>query len=40
MSDSFVKINTLSVSNNLPDFVKYELLAGLDVNEKDFWDGF
>ncbi len=40
MSDSFVKINTLSVSKNLADFVKNELLAGLDVNEKDFWDGF
>ena len=40
MSDSFIKINTLSVSKNLANFVKNELLAGLDVNEKDFWDGF
>ncbi len=40
MSDTFIKINTLSVSKNLADFVKNELLAGLDVNEKDFWDGF
>ena len=40
MSDSFIKINTLSVSKNLADFVKNELLKGLDVNEKDFWDGF
>ena len=40
MSDSFIKINTLSVSKNLADFVKNELLPGLDVNEKDFWDGF
>ncbi len=40
MSDSFIKINTLSVSKNLADFVKNELLIGLDVNEKDFWDGF
>ncbi len=40
MSDSFIKINTLSVSKNLADFVKNELLAGLDVKEKDFWDGF
>ena len=40
MSDSFIKINTLSVSKNLVDFVKNELLTGLDVNEKDFWDGF
>ncbi len=40
MSDSFIKINTLSVSKNLADFVKNELLPGLDINEKDFWDGF
>jgi len=40
MSDSFIKINTLSVSKNLVDFVKDELLLGLDINEKDFWDGF
>jgi len=40
MSDSFIKINTLSVSKNLANFVKNELLAGLDVSEKDFWDGF
>ncbi len=40
MSDSFIKINTLSVSKNLADFVKNELLKGLDLKEKDFWDGF
>ena len=40
MSNSFIKINTLSVSKNLADFVKNELLPGLDINEKDFWDGF
>ncbi len=40
MGDSFIKINTLSVSKNLADFVKNELLTGLDVKEKDFWDGF
>ncbi len=40
MSNSFIKINTLSVSKNLADFVKNELLTGLDLNEKDFWDGF
>ena len=40
MGDSFIKINTLSVSKNLADFVKNELLTGLDFNEKDFWDGF
>ena len=40
MSNSFIKINTLSVSKDLYDFVKNELLPGLDINEKDFWDGF
>ncbi len=40
MSDSFIKINTLSVSKNLAEFVKNELLPGLNVSEKDFWDGF
>ena len=40
MSDSFIKINSLSVSKDLADFVKNELLPGLDINEKDFWDGF
>ncbi len=40
MSNSFIKINTLSVSKDLADFVKNELLPGLDINEKDFWDGF
>ncbi len=40
MSNSFVKINTLSVSKDLADFVKNELLPGLDINEKDFWNGF
>ncbi len=40
MNNSFIKINTLSVSKNLADFVKNELIPGLDINEKDFWDGF
>ena len=40
MSDTFVKINTLSVSKNLADFVKNELLPGLEISEKNFWDGF
>ena len=40
MSDSFIKINTLSVSKNLADFVKNELLPGLDISEKEFWNGF
>ena len=40
MSNSFIKINTLSVSRNLSDFIKNELLPGLEISEKEFWDGF
>ena len=40
MSDSFIKINTLSVSKNLADFVKDELLPGLDINPETFWESF
>ncbi|MDA9721343.1 malate synthase G [Candidatus Pelagibacter sp.] len=40
MSNSFVKINSLSVSKILADFIKNELLPGLDIKEKEFWDGF
>ena len=40
MSESFIKVNSLSISKDLADFVKKELLPGLDINEKDFWDGF
>ncbi len=40
MNNSFVKINTLSVSKNLAEFVKKELLPGLDIGDKDFWEGF
>ncbi len=40
MNDSFVKINTLSVSKNLAEFVEKELLPGLNINVEEFWDGF
>tara|TARA_B100000575_G_scaffold294244_1_gene308930 strand:- start:1436 stop:3586 length:2151 start_codon:yes stop_codon:yes gene_type:complete len=40
MSSSFVKINSLSVSTDLATFVEKELLPGLDIEKKEFWDGF
>ena len=40
MNNSFVKINSLSVSKNLADFVEKELLPGLNISDKEFWDGF
>ena len=40
MSSSFIKINSLSVSKILADFVENELLPGLNINHKEFWEGF
>ena len=40
MNNSFIKINSLSVSKNLAEFVERELLPGLDIDYKEFWDGF
>ena len=40
MNNSFIKINSLSVSKNLAEFVEKELLPGLDITNKEFWDGF
>ncbi len=40
MTNSFVKINSLSVSKDLADFVNMELLQGLNITQKEFWDGF
>ncbi len=40
MTNSFIKINTLSVSKDLANFVKDELLPGLEINESQFWEGF
>ncbi len=40
MNNSFIKINSLSVSKNLAEFVERELLPGLDIDNKEFWDGF
>ena len=40
MTNSFVKINSLSVSKNLAEFIEIELLPGLDINKEEFWLGF
>ena len=40
MSNSFVKINSLSVSKNLADFVNNELLEELEISIEEFWAGF
>ncbi len=40
MNNSFIAINNLSVSKNLAEFVEKELLPGLDISNKEFWDGF
>ncbi|MBK68909.1 MAG: malate synthase G [Legionellales bacterium] len=40
MKDQFIKINNLSVSKNLLDFVGNELLPGTKISTKKFWEGF
>jgi len=40
MKEQFIKINDLSVSNNLLDFVNKELLKDTKISPKKFWEGF
>ena len=40
MKDQFVKINNLSVSKILADFVRHELLKDTDISAEKFWLGF
>ena len=40
MKEKYIKINNLSVSKNLFDFINNELLIGTDINQKNFWLGF
>ena len=40
MKDQFIKINNLSVSKKLSDFVKNELLAETEISPEKFWQGF
>jgi malate synthase len=40
MKKNYVKIDNLSISSDLLDFVDNELLKGLTISPKDFWKGF
>ena len=40
MIDEFIKINTLSVSKVLADFVSKELLSNTKLSADNFWNGF
>ena len=40
MTEKYIKIENLSVSNNILNFVNKELLPGTKINKKNFWRGF
>ncbi len=40
MQEKYININSLKVSENLSNFVKNELLEGLNLSPKKFWLGF
>ena len=40
MIDQFIKINNLSVSKKLSNFVNNELLKGTGISTEKFWLGF
>ena len=40
MNSSFVKINSLSVSKILADFVEKKLISEIDLTVEEFWNGF
>ena len=40
MKEKYLKINNLSVSENLANFINKELLPGTNINKKRFWNGF
>ena len=40
MSEKYIKIENLSVSSNILNFVNKELLPGTKINKKNFWRGF
>ncbi len=40
MQEKYDKIENLSVSKNLADFINKELLPGTKINKKKFWKGF
>ena len=40
MKEKYLKINRLSVSRNLTNFINKELLPGTSINKKKFWKNF
>ncbi len=40
MQEKYIKIENLSVSENLANFIDKELLPGTKINKKKFWKGF
>ncbi len=40
MSEKYIKIGNLSVSEVLYTFINKELIPGTKIDEKKFWDGF
>ena len=38
MKEKYLKINGLSVSKNLANFINKELLPGTSINKKKFWN--
>ena len=40
MQEKYNKIENLSVSENLANFIDKELLPGTKINKKKFWKGF
>ena len=40
MKEKYLKINRLSVSRNLANFINKELLPGTSINKKKFWKNF
>ena len=40
MREKYIKINNLSVSEKLLNFVNTELLPGTKIKKKKFWNGF
>jgi len=40
MSEKYIKIENLSVSKNLLNFINSEVLPGIKIKKKKFWKGF
>ena len=40
MKEKYIKINNLSISKKLLDFVNKELLPGTKIKKENFWKGF